>query len=299
MEALYSPGPFPSAGRSVPQTAHLLKRSKQVPAPRARTVNPLEETRMKRTISISLVVLAAVCLFRASQLLNTAHAQDEQGRHVEHRVNPESLPDNSNAPETNRGNRPGVGDALTTGGTGVVTPAITWHGGPVIATPTIYLIWYGNWNQSNGSDNSAGQNIVRDFASNIGGSPYFQLNTTYSISGTNITGNANLGSNGVFEATDTGSQGTRLRDSSILNIVNSAISGGKLPYDINGVYFVLTSSNISEQSGFCTRYCGWHTANNGSVGHLRYSFVGNANRCLSACAAQTTGPNGNAGVDGM
>jgi hypothetical protein len=32
---------------------------------------------------------------------------------------------------------------------------------------------------------------------------------------------------------------------------------------------------------------------------VRYSFVGNANRCLNACAAQTTGPNGNAGVDGM
>src|SRR5947209_984326 len=125
MEALYSPGPFPSAGRSVPQTAHLLKRSKQVPAPRARTVKPLEETRMKRTISISLVVLAAVCLFCTSQLLNTAHAQDGQGRGpVVHGVNPESLPDNG--PETNRGNRPGVGDALTTGGTGVVTPAITW-----------------------------------------------------------------------------------------------------------------------------------------------------------------------------
>ena len=143
---------------------------------------------MKRTFSLSLVVLAAVCLFRASQLLNTAHAQDEQGRHVEHRVNPESLPDNSNAPETSRGNRPGVGDALTTGGTGVVTPAITWHGGPVIATPTIYLIWYGNWNQANGSDTPAGQQIVRDFAGSIGGSPYFLLNTTYSAGGYNITG---------------------------------------------------------------------------------------------------------------
>jgi hypothetical protein len=27
--------------------------------------------------------------------------------------------------------------------------------------------------------------------------------------------------------------------------------------------------------------------------------VGNANRCLNACAAQTISPNGNAGVDGM
>ena len=247
---------------------------------------------MKRTISISFVVLAAVCLFRASQLMNTAHAQNDGGP-VVHRINPESLPDNG--PETNRGNRPGIGDSLTTGGTGVVTPAITYHGGPLIQTPTVYIIWYGNWNQTNGSDTPAGQQIVRDLVNNIGGSPYFLLNTSYSAGGYNITG---LVLNGG-ETTDTGSAGTRLRDSSILNIVNNAISGGKLPYDANGVYFVLTSSNISEQSGFCTRYCGWHTANNGSVGHLRYSFVGNANRCLSACAAQTTSPNGNAGVDGM
>ena len=254
---------------------------------------------MKRTFSIILAVLAAVCLFRASQLLNTAHAQNGQGQGpVKHRTNPDNEPDaaspsESNGPETNR--RAHIGAALTTGGTGVVTPAITYHGGPLIATPTIYIIWYGNWNQTNGSDNPAGQQIVRDFVNNIGGSPYFLLNTSYSAGGYNITG---LVLNGG-ETTDTGSAGTRLRDSSILNIVNNAISGGKLPYDANGVYFVLTSSNISEQSGFCTRYCGWHTANNGSVGHLRYSFVSNANRCLSACAAQTTSPNGNAGVDGM
>ena len=54
---------------------------------------------MKRTISISLAVLAAVCLFRASQLLNTAHAQNGRGP-VIHGVNPESLPDNVFRPLT-------------------------------------------------------------------------------------------------------------------------------------------------------------------------------------------------------
>src|SRR5256714_4238159 len=202
---------------------------------------------MKRTFSITLAVLAAVCLFRASQLLNTAHAQNGQGQGpVKHRTNPENEPDaaspsDSNGPETNRGNRPGVGDALTTGGTGVVTPAITYHGGALIQTPTIYIIWYGNWNQTNGSDTPAGQQVVRDFAGSIGGSSYFQLNTTYSTGGYNITGSVNLGSNGVFEATDTGSQGTRLTDTKVFNVVNNAIAGGSLPYDANGVYFVVSS----------------------------------------------------------
>jgi len=85
----------------------------------------------------------------------------------------------------------------------------------------------------------------------------------------------------------------------VLSTVDEAITSGALPYDMNGVYFVLTSSDVNETSGFCSKYCGWHTAATPSAGHVRYSFVGNAARCINACAAQTVGPNGNAGVDGM
>jgi hypothetical protein len=167
------------------------------------------------------------------------------------------------------------------------------HGGPLINTPSIYLIWYGNWNQTNGTDTPTGQGIVRTWAGSIGGTPYFQLNTSNSRSGNPISGNAFFGG----EYTNTGTK-TRLRDADIQSIVSGSIGAGKLPYDANGVYFVITSSNISEQSGFCSQYCGWHTDGNVSAGHVRYSFVGNAARCLSACAEQSIGPNGNAGVDG-
>jgi hypothetical protein len=187
-----------------------------------------------------------------------------------------------------------TGEVLTQGSTGVATPNMTYHGGALIQTPAIYLIWYGNWNQSNGSDTPAGQQIIRDWANTIGGSPYFQLNQTASTGGFTITGNVTFGG----ETTDTGSQGTRLSDSRVFNVVIRAINNG-LPYDPNGVYFVLTSTNISESSGFCSRYCGWHTSGTSSGRTIRFSFVGNANRCLNGCAAQTTSPNGNAGVDGM
>jgi len=60
----------------------------------------------------------------------------------------------------------------------------------------------------------------------------------------------------------------------------------------------VTSSNVNETTGFCTNYCGWHTAGTATKGHVRYGFVGNAARCLSSCAEQTISPNGNAGVDG-
>jgi hypothetical protein len=185
------------------------------------------------------------------------------------------------------------GFALTTGSTRKTT-AMSYYGGPMIETPTIYIIWYGNWNQSNGSDNASGQTIVRDWANSIGGTAYYQLNQSLSINGYNLTGNVQYGG----DTTDAYSKGNALTDSNIQSIVDSAISSNRLPYNADGVYFVITSSDVNETSGFCTNYCGWHTYGSITGGrHVRYSFVGNAKRCLNACAAQSTSPNGNAGLD--
>jgi hypothetical protein len=184
--------------------------------------------------------------------------------------------------------------ALTAGSIGVITPDITDHGGPVMMTPTVYLIWYGNWNQSNGSDTAAGQQIVRDFLHGLSGSNYYKTNTSYGTP----TGTFNV----VGEYKDSYSQGTRLSDSRVQAVVTHAISSGAIgEADNNGIYFVLTSSDVSESSGFCSQYCGWHTDGtiSGSTAKIKYAFVGNANRCLRSCAAQNIGPNGNAGVDGM
>lgn len=243
------------------------------------------------TLSVALLALVGLTSFKhlsvtAQSQGNGQQAQVESNgppetiRHIIHRINPHGADS---------------GFALTVGGTGSLSP-ISYNGGALINTPTVYLIWYGNWNRGNSTDTPAGQQIIRDFASNVGNSNYFAINKTYSAGGYAINGNVNYGG----ETTTTGyPYGSRLRDSSVLNIVNDAINSGRLIYDANGVYFVLTSSDVSESSGFCTQYCGWHTAATPSAGHVRYSFVGNAARCLNACAAQTTSPNNNAGVDAM
>jgi hypothetical protein len=168
---------------------------------------------------------------------------------------------------------------------------ISYRGGPVIlGTVNVYYIWYGNWSGNTGTT------ILTDFANNIGGSPYFNINTTYyNSAGTHV-------SNAVHYAgstTDSYSQGTSLTDAQIQTVVSSAITSGRLPLDTNAVYFVLTSSDVTASSGFCTQYCGWHTHGTISGSDIKYSFVGNPDRCPSACADQTVGPNGNAGADGM
>src|SRR5215470_4152268 len=192
---------------------------------------------MKRIITLTLAItlMAAVGYFGVRGARSQDHGQGhEQGPpEVLHHINPHD-----------------VGFDLTEGTTATLSP-ISNHGGAVINTPTVYLIWYGNWNQNNGSDTPTGQQIVRDFASNIGNSHYFNINTTYpDVSGQVVYGG---------DTTDAYSRGRRLRDSDIRTIVSNAINTGGVPYNSEGVYFVLTSSDVSEISGFCTRYCGWHT----------------------------------------
>jgi hypothetical protein len=60
--------------------------------------------------------------------------------------------------------------------------------------------------------------------------------------------------------------------------------------DTNGVYFVLTSADVNESSGFCKKYCGWHTSAIINGLDIKYAFVGNADRCPKNCAPQTTSP---------
>jgi hypothetical protein len=170
---------------------------------------------------------------------------------------------------------------------------INYHGGPLLNSTSgtnVYYIWYGNW-----SGNSA-TSILPDLASNIGGSPYFNINTSY-YDGSNkkVTNSVHY----LQSTTDNYSHGTTLSDSAVQAVVSSAITSGRLPKDTNAVYFVLTSSDVNESSGFCSQYCGWHTSGSISGSTIKYAFIGNPDRCPSACAAQTTSPNGNAGADGM
>lgn len=185
----------------------------------------------------------------------------------------------------------GKGNGGRHGGGGGSGNGISYHGGPLIlGTTNVYYIWYGNW-----SGNTA-TTILTDFASNVGGSPYFNINTTYyNGSSVHVTNSVRYTSS----TTDNYSQGTSLSDAQIQTVVSSAISSGRLPNDTNAVYFVLTSADVTASSGFCTQYCGWHTHGTISGSDIKYSFVGNPDRCPSACEAQTTGPNGNAGADGM
>jgi hypothetical protein len=178
---------------------------------------------------------------------------------------------------------------------------INYHGGPIMpGTPNVYFIWYGTWNGSGAnrtnrvSDSPATQSLLNNLITGLSGSGYERINTTYGDTANNVSGLMALGAS----VSDAYSRGPVLLDSDIQAIV-TAHAGRDLPKDSNGLYFVLTSSDVIEASGFCTLYCGWHTSANINGADLKFSFVGNSDQCPMACEAQSTSPNNNPGADGM
>jgi len=170
---------------------------------------------------------------------------------------------------------------------------ISYHGGPImLGTVNTYAIFYGSW------PSTCDQAILTTFLSGISSNAYFNIEKTYHDgSGHYVSGPV------VFRqsTTDSYSLGTSLGDSDILTIVQNQITSGVFPLDTNAVYFVYTSPDVSETSGFCSQYCGWHT--NGAVNgqDIKYSFIGNPSSCLAGCSPnnQNVSPNGNPGVDAM
>jgi hypothetical protein len=189
-------------------------------------------------------------------------------------------------------NLPAHPDA-STAKAGTTSNGIFYHGGPLIlGTTNVYVIWYGNWPST-----STTPTIIGDFLNNLGGSPYYNINTTY-YNGSNVKVSNSLSFKS--STTDNYSQGSSFGDQGVFNIVSSAITSGRLPSDTNAVYMVLTSSDVNETSGFLTQYCGWHTHGTVSGQDIKYSFVGDPARNYSACSGQTaSSPNNNLSADAM
>src|SRR5258706_14786095 len=97
---------------------------------------------------------------------------------------------------------------------------IDYHGGPVMGgTVDVYYIWYGNWG------GSTAPQILNYWASNIGNSPVYRVNTTYGDNGTNVSGNVHYaGSTSVGY-----SHGNHPTNGDIWTIVNDVLSAGTLP----------------------------------------------------------------------
>jgi len=168
----------------------------------------------------------------------------------------------------------------------------------------LYFIFYGNWQTASGATAStaAVPAILQQWGVDIKNSPWLtMMNGGYTAS----AASAWVSGNSVYMPSST--FGTALTDAMLPQIVAQVLNAGQLPTNPNALYFILTAPEITETSGFCTLYCGYHTNFNfakNNVGPqqlIKYSFVGNpSSQCLSSCSAQSsTSPNNNPAADAM
>jgi hypothetical protein len=191
---------------------------------------------------------------------------------------------------------------------------ILYNGGLLLTSPAganVYIIWYGNWPDGDT------QSIVSAFVTGLGGSPYWNILSTYFDY--NQQGELDWVQNRVTlrgSIIDHYSFGNVLTDNEVGLVIQRAVVSKTFPADPNGVYFVVVSGDVDESSGLCTLYCGFHgyqpvhglKVNRGlcgdsTAGCLLGAFVGGQARCPNVCTWQGTvsgpAPNGNLVADGM
>jgi hypothetical protein len=188
-------------------------------------------------------------------------------------------------------------------------PLITYHNGPIMTvSPDVYIIFYGCWGESCGSENDfTSTSIISEFVATVGGTPYFQINTTYTDwMGKPAAGSMIYGGSVI----DAYSHGTDLKDSDLVEIVAETIAKNQLPEDPIGVYLVIGSSDVSaDELGFCQTYRTPHHGYSISDDKVRrYAFIGNPARCPEIAAPQYVpnpwekyllSPNGRLGADAI
>jgi len=133
---------------------------------------------------------------------------------------------------------------------------INYHGGKIITgTVNIYIIWYGDWSGDKGTEsNTNTQTIIIDFLSNIGGSDYWNILSTYSTSNRERVSNSVKVIKAVNVETKDAIDRKGLR-----SIINDLLVTNALPVDRNGVYLIIPSKDIIDlQNQRCLNYCGYH-----------------------------------------
>jgi hypothetical protein len=173
-------------------------------------------------------------------------------------------------------------------------PALGYHGGHVMAgTNTLYFIWYGTWSWWGPYDTTT---ILYDFASHLGGSPWFGINTGYyDRFGGRVKNELRVGAMAV----DPYDHGTYLDGTStMLGVVQASTDNGVLPLDPNGIYVVVASGDVSDP-WVCRSACAWHDHGPIHGKDVKVVFLNDTSRCTNVCPIYGPSPNGNGMADMM
>src|SRR3989442_514282 len=192
---------------------------------------------------------------------------------------------------------PGASARLKTRGTGIF-----YHGGPIFYTTNVAAIYWSaatiyNGGPVPGTRGGGAQDgsLVGFFLRNLGGSPYFNINTTYfDGTGTHVQ---NSVSYTQFWADGNGPSGT-VSDAQVQQEVVRGFTSGALTYDPSTLYAVFSGPGVNLGGGFGTQYCAYHGHFSSSVGDVKYAVMPYDWSDPAGCSAITgSGPNGDPAAD--
>lgn len=185
------------------------------------------------------------------------------------------------------------------------TPPLYYFGGPIVPTEHVVSIYwaastiYTGGPAAGTSGNAAADgSLVGYFLSNLGGSNYYNTNTTYydTVGGGHTVANA-LSYTGYWAANVNAPSGSQnVSDASIQSEIISGFTSGKLTYDASTVYAVFSSGSVNLGGGFGSQYCAYHGdfSWNGHV--VLYAVMPYNVAAGFACTAGPS-PNGDAAAD--
>jgi hypothetical protein len=179
---------------------------------------------------------------------------------------------------------------------------IFYHGGPIFhATKVAAIYWSSATIYNNGpapattGSGAKDGSLVGFFLRNLGGSPYFNINTTYfDGTGTHV---GNSVTYTQFWADGNGPAGA-VSDAQVQQEVLNAFTGGKLTYDPSTLYVVFSGPGVNLGGGFGTQYCAYHGHFSAAEGDVKYAVLPYDWSDPLGCSAITgSGPNGDPGAD--
>jgi len=186
---------------------------------------------------------------------------------------------------------------------------IYYHGGPVLraATNVVSVYWSSsiiyNGGPTPGTSGSGSQDgsLVGYFLSHLGGSSYYNINSTYTDGGGNAIANVVNYTGYWANNTNAPSGSQSVSDGQMVAMLQSGFDNGSLTYDASTLYAIFTSGTVNLGGGFGTQYCAYHTHGTVTVGGVSrtvlYAAMPYDQAYPGVCTEGTASPNGDAGAD--
>lgn len=151
---------------------------------------------------------------------------------------------------------------------------ISYHGGPVLqaGTKVVAIYWASSpiytAGPAAGTTGSGAQDgsLIGHFLRNLGGSPYFGINSTYTDGSGRAIANS-VSYTGYWANNVNAPSGTaNISDNAMIAMLQSGFNSGAITYDPSTLYVIFTAGKVNLGGGFGTQYCGYHTHGTVSIG---------------------------------